>query len=128
VEFDASHTPRDSIGDLARAAGGLLAGEPEQAVVWNTEPYEFEFKMISSQGRTRVEVHGWPDHRRGGLCHPTLLTTVELDTAACARALWRGLRRLEGAVSADPYATGWGHPFPTAAVARLEEQLRGRGQ
>ncbi len=50
LEFAASYTPRDSIGDLARAATGLVAGEPEQVVTWNTEPLQYEFRFMIAGG------------------------------------------------------------------------------
>lgn len=50
----------------------------------------------------------------------------EGDAIAAARALWRGLRRLQGTVPAEEFAAAWGHPFPAATVERLGEQLRER--
>lgn len=122
VQFAASYTPRDSISDVASTATELAAGVPEQVVIWNTEPAEYEFRFATDGGWTRLEVWQFPDHRRqrtGGLA-----TVVEGDAVTVARALWRGLRRLQGAMSAEDFAAGWRHPFPAAAVERLGEQLR----
>jgi hypothetical protein len=125
LEFTASYTPRDSISDLARAAAQSLAGVPEQVVAWNTEPVEYEFRFMTSAGRTRLEVHLFPDTRRPrrGVEAPTAL--AEGDTPAIARTVWRALRRLQGSMSADEFAATWGHPFPAATVERLGEGLRG---
>jgi hypothetical protein len=124
VEFAASFTPWDSIGDLARAAAGLVAGVPEQVVAWNTEPVEYEFRFVTTSGRTRLEVHEFPDHRRHWRRTEIPLTVVEGTPVAIARPLWRGLRRLQGAVSAEEFTAGWRHPFPAAAVERLGVELQ----
>jgi hypothetical protein len=125
LEFIASYTPGDSISDLARAAAQSLAGVPEQTVAWNTEPAEYEFRFMTAAGRTRLEVYEFPDARRlrRGVEAPT--GVVEGDAPAIAGAVWRGLRRLQGSVSADEFAAAWGHPFPAATVERLGEGLRG---
>jgi hypothetical protein len=122
LQFAASYTPRDSISDVASAATGLAAGVPVHVVIWNTEPAEYEFRFATDGDWTRLEVWQFPDHRRqraGGLA-----TLVEGDAVTVARALWRGLRRLQGAMSAEDFAACWRHPFPAAAVERLGEQLR----
>ncbi|HJZ89852.1 MAG TPA: hypothetical protein VKE40_03200 [Gemmataceae bacterium] len=124
LEFAASYTPRDSIRDLASAAAGLLAGVPDQVVVWNTEPAEYEFRFVTAAGRTRLEVRQYADIRRqsGRPSNPVLV--VEGNVVAIARALWRGLRRLQGGVPGEEFAAAWRHPFPTATVRRLGECLR----
>jgi hypothetical protein len=124
LEFVASYTPRDSIGDLASAAIGLVAGIPEQVVTWNTEPAEYEFRLITTGGRGRLEVREFSDHQRQRSCTPVPTIVVEDDAVAIARVLWRGLRRLQGMIAAEEFAAGWGHPFPAAAVERLGERLR----
>ena len=123
LKFSASHTPRDSISDLARVATLLLDGLPEQVVVWNTEPAEYEFQFVTANGRTRLQVQEFTDFRRqrGHAEAPAVL--VEGDALAVARALWRGLRRLQGAVPAIEFQAAWGHPFPTTALERLGQQL-----
>jgi len=124
LEFTASYTPRDSISDLARAAAQALAGVPEQVVAWNTEPAEYEFRFVTSAGRTRLDVYLFPDARRlrRGVEAPTAV--VEGEAPAITRAVWRALRRLQGSMQADEFAAAWGHPFPAATVERLGEGLR----
>ena len=124
LEFIASYTPRDSIGDLAQAAAGLLDGVPEQVVVWNTEPEEYEFQFSAVGGRTHLKVRRYPDHRRRGRRIEALGASVDDDTIRIVRAIWRGLRRLCGAVTAEEFVASWGHPFPIATVERIGEQLR----
>jgi hypothetical protein len=124
LEFAASYTPRDSICDLASAATGLAAGVPEQVVIWNTEPAEYEFLFATNGGWTRLEVRQFPDHRRQRGRASELTVLIEGDAVTVARALWRGLRRLQGTVGAEEFVAGWRHPCPTTAVERLGEQLR----
>ena len=126
LAFTASCTPRDSIGDLARAPAGLASGERERVVAWNTEPVEYDFRFVQMSRRTRLEVHAFPDARRRWRRVEEPLAVAEADTAVFTRTLWRGLRRLQGAVPAEVYAHSWGHPFPAAAVERIGEELRGR--
>jgi hypothetical protein len=123
LEFSASHTPRDSISDLARAAALVAGGFPEQVVVWNTEPAEYEFQFVTASGRTRLQIQEFTNARRqrGHAEAPPVM--VETESLAVARALWRGLRRLQGAVPADEFQAAWGHPFPTTTIERLGQQL-----
>jgi hypothetical protein len=124
LEFIASYTPRDSIGELAQAAAGLLAGVPEQIVVWNTEPEEYEVQFSATGGRTQLKVRRYPDYRRRGRHIEALVASVDDDTIRIVRAIWRGLRRLCGAVTAEEFVASWGHPFPAATVERIGDQLR----
>lgn len=126
LEFAASYTPWDSIDELARATAGLLVGLPEQVVSWNTEPVEYEFRFTTEDGRTRLEVYQYPDTRRQWRRAEMPVAVVEGDTSGIARAVWRGLRRLRGAVSAESFAAAWGHPFPANTVERVGEQLQGQ--
>jgi hypothetical protein len=125
LEFTASYTPWDSIGELARVTAGLLAGLSEQVVAWNTEPMEYEFRFAAKSGRTRLEVHHYPDSRRRWRLAEVPVAVLEGDTIGIARAIWRGLRRLQGTVSAEEFAQAWGHPFPVSTVERIGEQLEG---
>ncbi|HTU92070.1 MAG TPA: hypothetical protein VMF69_18445 [Gemmataceae bacterium] len=124
LEFDASYTPWDSIGELAQAIAGLLAGLPEQVVAWNTEPVEYEFRFTTQGVQARLEVYQYPDTRRRRRTEAPV-AVVEGDTISIARAIWRGLRRLQGAVSAEAFAAAWEHPFPASTVERIGEQFRG---
>lgn len=124
LEFAVSYTPWDSIGELAQAAAGLLARLPEQVVAWNTEPVEYEFRFASQTGRTRLEVLQYPDRRRKRRAEVPV-AVVEGETIGIARAIWRGLRRLQGVVSTEEFAAAWGHPFPASTVERIGEQLQG---
>jgi len=121
LEFAASYTPRDSIGELARAVAGLMAGVPELLVVWNTEPDKYEFRFETADGRTRLEVRHFPDSRRQRGRGGKVAAVVEGEAATIALALWRGLRRLQGAVPAEEFAAAWRHPFPAAVVEQLGE-------
>src|SRR5262245_57836783 len=100
LEFVASYTPCDSITDLARAAEALATGSLEQVVEWNTEPTEYQYRFATAEGMTRLQVSVFPDHRRGRGCSGTPVAEIVGDTVAVTRAVWRGLRRLEGAVTA----------------------------
>lgn len=124
LEFDASYTPWDSIDVLARATAGLLAGVPQHVVVWNTEPVEYEFRFAAEGDRTRLEVHKYPDRRRRQRRGEVPVAVVEGDTIGSARAIWRGLRRLQGTVSKEEFAAAWGYPFPASTVERIGEQLQ----
>ncbi|GEM_PF-6789045 len=126
LTVDASYTPRDSIADLARAAALSLAGVPDQIVVWNTEPVEYEFRFVATAGRTRLEVYEFADGRRTQRGNEAPIAVIEGDTSAISCAIWRGLRRLQGALPADEYATTWRHPFPATTVERLGIDLRAR--
>jgi hypothetical protein len=124
LEFPASYTPVDSIGDLARATAGLAAGLTEQLVAWNTEPEEFEFQFTTTGDDARLEVRKFPDHRRRAHHADDPVAVVEEERITMIRALWRGLRRLQGSVTDEGYATAWKHPFPADAVERIAQHLR----
>jgi hypothetical protein len=124
LEFLTSYVPYDSIGDLARATVDMLTGLPEQVVTWSLEPAEYDFRFVTADGRTRLQVYQYPDHRRRWRRREVPVATVEGDTVNIARAIWRGLRRLQGAVPAEAFAAAWRGPFPSAAVERIGELLR----
>jgi hypothetical protein len=126
VEFDASYTPRDSITDLARAAAELAAGSPDEVVAWNTEPTQYDIRFTTAGSATRVQVSEFPDHRRGRGRSGALVAEVEVETPAVIRALWKALRRVQGAArTSEAFAAAWGHSFPTGTVERLGELVRG---
>lgn len=127
LEFAASYTPWDSIGALAHATAGLLAGLPEQVVNWNTEPREYEFRFTTAEQRTRLEVCQYPDTRRRRTAKVPVVA-IEGDALGIATAVWRGLRRLQGAQSAEAFAEAWGHPYPSEIVERMGQRLRAEGQ
>jgi hypothetical protein len=124
LEFAASYTPRDSISDLAGAAVGLAAGVPEQIVTWSSEPVEYEFRFSTTGGRTKLEVCRFLDSRRQQ-GRGEVVAAVEGDATELAHGLWHGLRRLQGRVPTDEFATAWRHPFPDAVVEHLGKRLRG---
>ncbi len=128
VAFVASYTPHDSIADLARAAAEVAGGSPEEVIAWNTEPTEYDFRFSTAGGVTRLQVREFPDHRRGRGCSGVPVAEVAGETAAVVLALWRGLRRLQGAMTAEAFATAWRRPFPAATVDRLGDLLRSRAE
>jgi len=127
LEFSASYTPRDSITDLARAASALLAGVPTTAVIWNTEPTEFEFDFQTSGERVELEIRKFPDFRRGGRRSGVPVARIKSDAPTVARAVWRALRRLEGRMPPEEFAVAWRHQFPRDSVDRLGIGLRAEG-
>jgi hypothetical protein len=124
VEFVASYTPHDSVTNLARAATAVAAGSPEETVAWNTEPTEYDFRFSTAGGVTRLQVREFPDHRRGRGCSGVAVAEVARETAAVVLAVWRGLRRLQGAMTGEAFTAAWRHPFPAATVDRLGDLLR----
>lgn len=115
------HRTWDSIGDLARAAAGLVIGLPEQIVSWHFEPGGYQFRFVEIGARTRLEVNRFPSG-----ASTALVAVTEVETEALARALWRGLRRLQGSMPPEEYAVAGRHPFPADTVQRLGENLRAR--
>jgi hypothetical protein len=126
LTFRASYTPHDSIADLASAAALSFAGSPDQVVVWNTEPVEYEFRFVATAGRTRLEVLKSADGRRIRRGDEAPIAVIEGAASTITFAIWRGLRRLQGAAPADDYASAWGYPFPVVSVERLGTDLRAR--
>jgi hypothetical protein len=96
----------------------------EQVVAWNTEPAEYEFRFVTSAGRTRLEVYLFPDAGRLGRGVEAPTAVVEGEAPAIVRAVWRALRRLQGSMPSDEFAGAWGHPFPATTVERLGKCLR----
>jgi hypothetical protein len=84
-----------------------LAGVPEQTVTWNTEPVEYDFSFVTADSRRRLEVPEYQDSRRNWPGAKLPLVVVEEDTTVIARALWRSLRHLQGAISAEEFASAW---------------------
>ena len=119
IEFVASYTPRDSISDLANATAGLISGIDRHVVIWNTEPMKFEFRIVTEDARTQFEVYQYSDSRQRMPDDDSPIAVFIGDRAIIARSLWRGLRRLQGSVSLEEFATSWRHQFPVETVERI---------
>ena len=124
LEFIASYTPTDSIGDLARAAVQLASGAPAELVVWNTESDEYIFRFLAAGKLGRFEIHYRPSGRRNKDAVDVPVLIVEDEAVAIARAIWRSLRRLQSSISDEAYAAEWRHRFPARTVERLGGRLR----
>ena len=60
VEVSVSHLS-DALGDLARAARGILRGLPEATFSFQQEPGEYRLIVVREDDRVRISVFRFPD-------------------------------------------------------------------
>jgi hypothetical protein len=119
LEWAASYTPVDSLSGLVGALADLVAGGQDQRVGFNAEPDWHELRLRTTNGLTCVAVWYFSPGQQAGV----LRGTTTAPTTVVVRALWRGVRRLQAALSAVEFAAAWRHPFPTQRVAHLAEMV-----
>lgn len=116
---DASDVPCDSLAQLAAAARSLLEGHDRARVEWSLEP-AYDVWLFGRTGNADLVELQVGTERPLAPQRFAVLPAAEL-----ARALWRGLRRLESnpvwrsAEASDAWS--WG--FPSDEVAALGKKL-----
>ncbi|HXE54562.1 MAG TPA: hypothetical protein VN541_16185 [Tepidisphaeraceae bacterium] len=118
LQFAASATSRDSIGELASALAQTLKGGPGATVVWNAEPSAYEFAFAPDQGAALLTITQWPDSRRVKGAGQELLRVRGRPSDVCL-PFWRALQRLQSQTPGNEYKMAWGHPFPTGELAEV---------
>lgn len=114
---DASDVPCDSLAQLAAAAHCLLEGHDRARVEWSLEPAYDVWLFRRTGNADLVELHVGTER--------VPKRFAVLPAAELARALWRGLRRLES----DPVwrsreaSDAWSWGFPSDEVAALGKKL-----
>jgi hypothetical protein len=111
------------MGELAGAMCAVLKGVPQAVATWNDEPTEYEFRFTVQGERVRLVVTTYPDHRRtpqGGV----QVLAITGDRREIGRAFWRGLRRLQTAITPDDYQGAWGHRFPEEKVWEAASSIK----
>ena len=121
LAFSASSVPSNSVHDLAGALIVLLGSDCEVAVVWSTEPAEYEFQFSSSSVLAKLEVIEFADSRRVR-DQRRIVFTVEGSRREMVLVFWRSLRRLQ---SCPDFEHHWGAPFPHRDIELLGERLGG---
>ena len=118
----------EGLTDLVSAALELVERLPARSVVLHEEPAATRLAFVTAGDRVQVNVTHHDDHRDAMLGKPgTAVLTASCDRLDLARVIWRGFRRLQGAVDAAAIAAGWPATFPAREVAQLGERLRERG-
>ena len=93
VETDVSYLS-DALGDLARAARGILRGMPETSFSFQQEPGEHRFVVSRQDDGVRVNVYRFADtFSRAGTCEPVMVAKCSMREFAteCINCLRRVL-------------------------------------
>ena len=122
LELPFSYTPFDFLSELVRALLNFLDGFAAKAnCSYNPERYEFTFEPTADEGQ--FQVVSYPDHRKGeGLGE--VIFNYRGDRADICLAFWRGIRELQGRVSAAEYERGFGRVFPEQEMELLTERMK----
>lgn len=124
IECRASYVA-DTLADLAYCALDLLEGRPARAVIFFEEPDatrvgfdELPGDMISVTVTRHRDLLQASNASRGT---PVMASTASREEIA--RAIWSGMRRLEGGIGIAGIEAGWQRPYPAKEVAQLGERL-----
>jgi len=123
VEMDVSYLS-DALGDLARAARGILRGLPETTFSFQQEPGEHRVVVSRDDDHVRLSLYRFPDSfsrtHRG-----ELLLTAECTTRQFATECINCLRRVLNAHGEDGYRQRWKNAeFPSQEYRDLLELRR----
>jgi hypothetical protein len=122
IEFDASYTPRDSLGELAIALLALLQSDAEAAITFNSEPEVTVLKLRPSSDQVELMLERYSGHRRDEDA-ATLLLQRRVPKRQAVLAFLRPLRTLRRMCSPVVYERAWGHVYPARALEQIEEVL-----
>ncbi len=120
----ASDVENDFLGDLVQALGGIFnEGRPTKAEAFG-EPQSFDFRFARPEdGDIRCDIVTYSRFDEPLVEHPILTITASGD--GVCRAFCFGIRELQRAISAETYAEGYSHPFPTEGLTALCAALGG---
>lgn len=112
----------DSISGLVYAALELIEGRPTPSVVIYEE--SGAHRIAFADHRVTITWHRELTQAQHGTDGTEVFAAAVAPNVA-ARAIWAGLRRLEGAVGRERIEAGWKQPFPVRELAQLGDRLRG---
>lgn len=117
----------DCVATLVDAALRLGEGRPAADVVFFHEPTASVLRCDDAGDEVRLVIVSAPT------CPPPpprRLDEVVFEAVvardAFVRAVWTGVRRLEGLIGRDAYEAGWQAPFPARAMEQLGAQIKSR--
>lgn len=130
LEACVSHTPFDSLEELASAVSGFLETGREGRARIHCEPdqYDLLFESGSRPRLLRVRALSFPRGRRTEAAEE--VWQHEAEAIHVGRTLWRAFRKLETQFDTEH----WLHPFPSKIVDGLDRltscavERRGRRQ
>lgn len=108
---------------LVEALIRLKISADEAVVVWQCEPFEYEFRFRSLDTAVSLQVILFPDSRRSVFDEPDpKLATVGSYEEVCL-PFWRALRQLQGRFSEEEWQARWHGPFPSRELDFLTAAL-----
>jgi hypothetical protein len=110
VLIQVSHTPYDSLEEVAAAAASFLETGHVTVARLNCEPDQYDLVFEASRLRAVL----YPGGRRT-IASARDVLLHEGAPLVMARTFWRALRKLESQFEPEH----WNHPFPSQAVERL---------
>lgn len=116
----------DCVAALVEAALRVTERRPVDDVVFFHEPDATVLRCGEAGDHLLLSIAAAPAYPPPSrhLGDVELEVTVARD--ACVRAVWAGIRRLEGRIGRDAFEAGWQAPFPARAMDQLGERLRSR--
>jgi hypothetical protein len=119
----ASDVENDFLGDLVGALRGVLSDAGQRRAEAFGEPQAFGFRFTRGEGGIRCDIVTYNRFTEPVVEESILAITANGD--AVCRAFCFGIRELQRAMSAEDYARGYSHPFPTEALTALCAALGG---
>ena len=96
LQDSVSYTPYDSFGDLVDTLHMmyLVKNTVEKKVIFNAEPYEYEFTFTKNDKNIDLEIIGYPDYRRSAKAEHIWSRSGSLEEIC--KPFWRSLRTFQG--------------------------------
>jgi hypothetical protein len=121
ISFYRSNCPNDSFSSLVHAITAVSIGR-DALVTWELEPAKIEFHFISKGEDVLFRILEYRHHQRIQGTETTRHEQFYNRYELCL-TFWRGIRRLQGAVSEENFLKTWDHPFPTKDVELLTKRI-----
>jgi hypothetical protein len=115
----------DTITELAYAALDLIEQRPTRAVLVYGEPATHRVRLDGDgdEARLTISLHRDLEPARGAEPGEVRLI-AQLPRVAIARAIWSGLRRIEGELGREVIERAMQTRWPVAVIAQLGERVR----
>ena len=118
-----SCTPYDSLRDLIDALCGVMEGDVDANIKWNSEPEEFDFKLVARGDSVQFDTIRYPDHRRSQKFSSTVFSFRGSKLETCW-PFWKELRDLHRRTAQDEFDRQWRREFPESEMQELTKRIR----
>ena len=122
LKFKATYGSSDPIGDLVYCLLKILDTGRRSAMIWSSNPYNYEFIFESSSDVLQLKMRQFANVKSGGTFNISTLA-VQGTAYQIFRPFWKALRDLEANQLLVKYERATGKQFPINELRRLGEKV-----